>query len=50
MKSPRNINASDLIRARRVPGYERVRQDGSHIPLTTTVGGHIMSRFQVIAR
>lgn len=39
MKTPRNINASDLIRALRVLGYERVRQDGSHIRLTTTVGG-----------
>ncbi len=39
MKTPRNINASDLIRALRILGYERVRQDGSHIRLTTTVGG-----------
>lgn len=39
MKAPRKTNASDLIRARRVSGYERVRQDGSHIRLTTTVGG-----------
>jgi predicted RNA binding protein YcfA (HicA-like mRNA interferase family) len=39
VKIPRDINASDLIRALRVLGYERTRQDGSHIRLTTTVGG-----------
>ena len=39
MKIPRDINAADLIRALRLLGYERVRQDGSHIRLTTAVGG-----------
>ena len=39
MKTPRNSNASDRIRALRVLGYERVRQDGSHIRLTTIMGG-----------
>lgn len=39
MRIPRDIGASDLIRALRILGYERVRQDGSHIRLTTTVGG-----------
>jgi predicted RNA binding protein YcfA (HicA-like mRNA interferase family) len=39
MKVPRNIVASDLVRALRVLGYESVRQDGSHIRLTTTMGG-----------
>ncbi len=39
MKIPRDIGASDLIRALRILGYERVRQDGSHIRLTSTVGG-----------
>ncbi|MEA3208790.1 MAG: hypothetical protein QOE70_1847 [Chthoniobacter sp.] len=39
MKVPRDLGASDLIRALRVLGYERVRQDGSHIRLTTIVGG-----------
>ena len=39
MRIPRDIGASDLIRALRVLGYERVRQDGSHIRLTTTIGG-----------
>ncbi len=39
MKIPRDISASDLIRVLRVLGYERTRQEGSHIRLTTTVGG-----------
>ena len=39
MRIPRDINASDLVRALRVLGYEHVRQDGSHIRLTTTMGG-----------
>ena len=39
MKIPRDITASDLIRALRVLGYETVRQDGSHIRLTTTMEG-----------
>ena len=39
MRIPRDIGASDLIRALRIPGYERVRQDGSHIRLTTSLGG-----------
>ena len=39
MKIPRDIVASDLIRALRQLGYSPVRQDGSHIRLTTTLGG-----------
>ncbi len=39
MKVPRDITASQLIRAPRVFGYESVRQDGSHIRLTTTLDG-----------
>jgi predicted RNA binding protein YcfA (HicA-like mRNA interferase family) len=39
MKIPRDIGASELIRAQRVLGYESVRQDGSHIRLTTTRDG-----------
>lgn len=39
MKIPRDITASDLIRALRVLGYETVRQDGSHIRLTTAMDG-----------
>ena len=39
MKIPRDIGAADLIRALRVLGYESVREDGSHIRLTTTLDG-----------
>jgi hypothetical protein len=33
MKIPRDIDASDIIRALRILGYESVRQGGSHIRL-----------------
>ena len=39
MKIPRDVSGPDLVRALRVLGYERVRQDGSHIRLSTTVNG-----------
>lgn len=39
MKIPRDIDAPDLIRALRILGYESVRQTGSHIRLSTTIGG-----------
>lgn len=39
MKIPRDIDASELVRALRVLGYESVRQDGFHIRLTTTLDG-----------
>jgi predicted RNA binding protein YcfA (HicA-like mRNA interferase family) len=39
MKIPRDINASDLVRALRVLGDESVRLEGSHIRLTTNLGG-----------
>lgn len=39
MKIPRDVYGTDLARALRVLGYERVRQEGSHIRLTTQVGG-----------
>lgn len=39
MKIPRNLNGGDLARRLRVLGYERVRQEGSHIRLTTEAGG-----------
>lgn len=39
MKIPRDIDAAELVRALRVLGYEWARQAGSHIRLTTTVGG-----------
>ena len=39
MKIPRNIQGKDLVRALRVLGYERVRQEGSHIRLTMSING-----------
>ena len=39
MKIPRNLNGTALVKALRVLGYERVRQDGSHMRLSTTVNG-----------
>ncbi len=39
MRIPRDVNASDLIRALRGLGYDSVRQDGSHVRLTSAVGG-----------
>jgi predicted RNA binding protein YcfA (HicA-like mRNA interferase family) len=39
VKIPCDLDAADLIRALRVLGYERVRQSGSHVRLTTPVGG-----------
>ncbi len=39
MKLPRDISGSDLAKALKVIGYEVTRQAGSHVRLTTTVGG-----------
>lgn len=39
MKLPRDLSGSELVKALRALGYERVRQDGSHIRLTTQQGG-----------
>ena len=39
MKLPRDVDASQLVKALRALGYERVRQDGSHIRLTSQVSG-----------
>lgn len=39
MKIPRDVTAAQLVKALRVLGYERIRQDGSHIRLTTQVNG-----------
>ena len=39
MKIPRDLSGHELAKALRVLGYERVRQDGSHIRLTTERGG-----------
>jgi predicted RNA binding protein YcfA (HicA-like mRNA interferase family) len=39
VKTPRDVSGPDLIKALRVLDYERIRQDGSHIRLTTQVEG-----------
>ncbi len=39
MRVPRDVDGVRLAQALRVLGYERVRQGGSHIRLTTTVNG-----------
>lgn len=39
MKIPRDVSASDLVKALRVLGYQFVRQDGSHVRLTTELNG-----------
>lgn len=39
MKIPRDLSGSDLVKVLRAFGYERVRQDGSHIRLTTQRAG-----------
>jgi len=39
VKIPRDLGGADLTEALRAFGYEQVRQDGSHIRLTTKRGG-----------
>jgi predicted RNA binding protein YcfA (HicA-like mRNA interferase family) len=39
VKLPRDLSGPELVKALRALGYERVRQDGSHIRLTTQQGG-----------
>jgi predicted RNA binding protein YcfA (HicA-like mRNA interferase family) len=39
VKLPRDLSAADLVRALARNGYEITRQTGSHIRLTTSVGG-----------
>lgn len=39
MKLPRGLSGAELAKALQVLGYGRVRQDGSHIRLTTQQGG-----------
>ena len=39
MRIPRQVSGGDLVRALRTLGYERVRQDGSHLRLTTERNG-----------
>lgn len=39
MRIPRDVGAAELVQALRALGYERSRQQGAHVRLTTTVGG-----------
>lgn len=39
MKMPRDISGKDLVKALRTFGYEFVRQNGSHIMITTIQNG-----------
>jgi predicted RNA binding protein YcfA (HicA-like mRNA interferase family) len=39
VKTPRDVSGPDLAKALRVLGYEKVRQDGSHLRLTTNIDG-----------
>jgi predicted RNA binding protein YcfA (HicA-like mRNA interferase family) len=39
MRLPRDISGDDLVRALAVYGYVETRQTGSHIRLTTSLGG-----------
>jgi len=39
VKTPRDVSGQDLAKALRELGYERVRQEGSHIRLTTQQNG-----------
>jgi predicted RNA binding protein YcfA (HicA-like mRNA interferase family) len=39
VKTPRDVSGPDLVKALRLLGYERIRQDGSHIRLTTQIDG-----------
>jgi predicted RNA binding protein YcfA (HicA-like mRNA interferase family) len=39
LRIPRDLGGAELAKALRVLGYERTRQEGSHIRLTTTIGG-----------
>jgi len=39
VKTPRDLSGQDFTKALRVLGYEKVRQDGSHIRMTTQLNG-----------
>jgi predicted RNA binding protein YcfA (HicA-like mRNA interferase family) len=39
VKTPRDLSGQELAKALRVLGYEKVRQDGSHIRMTTQLNG-----------
>jgi len=39
VKTPRDVSGQNLAKALRVFGYDRIRQEGSHIRLTTQLKG-----------
>ena len=39
MRLPRDLSADELIQALSRLGYEKTRQTGSHVRMTTTQGG-----------
>jgi predicted RNA binding protein YcfA (HicA-like mRNA interferase family) len=39
VRIPRQVSGTDLVKALRVLGYDRIRQDGSHIRLSTELNG-----------
>ena len=39
MKLARDVNGAELVKALRVLGYEVTRQKGSHVRVTTRMGG-----------
>ena len=39
MRIPRQVSGAEVAKALRELGYDRVRQDGSHIRLTSSVNG-----------
>ncbi len=39
MKTPRDISGKELVKALRIFGYEFIRQNGSHITITTLKNG-----------
>jgi predicted RNA binding protein YcfA (HicA-like mRNA interferase family) len=41
VKTPRDVSGAQLVKALRLLEYERIRQDGSHIRLTTQRDGEL---------
>jgi len=39
MKTPRDISGKDIVKALKVYGYQVIRQNGSHIMVTTQLQG-----------
>jgi predicted RNA binding protein YcfA (HicA-like mRNA interferase family) len=50
VRTPRDVTGSDLVKALKVLGYERVRQEDSHIRLSTQQGGDFMLRCRITPR